>query len=559
MNMNMYFGPEEADSPECTKMDFLSTDKYLPDNSGEPLLLAESYPLESMDICTVPEQSDPSNIWELLPAKAYSPEEDLSLHPIPDHLHHFEHLELLPAKTYSPESPSIYESDLSPNGVEPNDHSSVWGWPVGPEQVAEYQDLAKYDSSFLESLIDDAIKDFMPNHLPSIAESAAKSSDANGFSIKKILSPESCSPGTLTGVPENWLIPAKLNVPLKRVAESQPNLVDNPPFKRPCSRAASIRSVGVTQEAKRPSKTRPVASKLNIRLSPSRRSSIAYFNGDNEVENPFQYAAGSDKKYGAHKKLFGNDGFFGPLPDSERVSLKSETSPKPPLTPGPIPASIPKSNLLRGLSKRFRKQPAETVSLIPPIHAESFTNHKTKDSSFRDSLMGTLIAKSPISVDPSCQAKLYSDIEVMICTAANKFLLRQYYDGRLSHHSVNKVLQKWGSKNRAPVFQFHFDQNTQRELILENRCTLDINCQFTSNEVQFDSRMQSWKAITKDMSTRTFCLPDEVIRKHLSDFPQILDMLDAPTSAFDELNELSAWAQCLMLQASLDARGSKRR
>ncbi|KAJ6102380.1 hypothetical protein N7486_004807 [Penicillium sp. IBT 16267x] len=144
----------------------------------------------------------------------------------------------------------------------------------------------------------------------------------------------------------------------------------------------------------------------------------------------------------------------------------------------------------------------------------------------------------------------------MICTSASDFLLRQYYDGRISQYSVNKVLQQWRSKNRTQVYQFHFDQTTQRKLILENRRTLDINGGCSTNAMQFQSSMQSWKAIATEMSARTFCLPDSAIRKNLFEIQQILDMLNAPVSTLRGLNDLSSWAQSQMVEASELSRSS---
>ncbi|KAJ5654215.1 hypothetical protein N7490_001218 [Penicillium lividum] len=148
------------------------------------------------------------------------------------------------------------------------------------------------------------------------------------------------------------------------------------------------------------------------------------------------------------------------------------------------------------------------------------------------------------------QAKLYSDLEMMICTSANKFLLNQYRDGRVSQCSVNKILQRWRAKNRTPVHDFNYDQATQRELILENRRTLDFNGQCSISAMQFHASMQSWKVIAMEMSARTFCLPDTAIRKNLFEIQQILDMLNAPISTLRELNELCTWAQLQMLDVS---------
>lgn len=144
----------------------------------------------------------------------------------------------------------------------------------------------------------------------------------------------------------------------------------------------------------------------------------------------------------------------------------------------------------------------------------------------------------PISLDPPMQAKLYSELEVMICVSANKFLVQQYRAGRVSEESVRKVTHFWGSKNRPQVVEFQFDQATQRRLILSNIRTLHFNGESSTNPVLLHSNLQNWRAVVKEMNVRTFCAPDSVIRKHMHDIHKLLDMLGAPVSTFLDFEEL---------------------
>lgn len=582
----------EPHSTRSTDVLFLPAEAYVPDNLDLSLLPAETYGSETAD-------------QYLLPAKAYEPENA--------------DVFLLPAKAYSPDSTSDYGCHVTPPAEDPYTHSSTWVRPVGPEEVAEYQSLAECnpllididiemadlmhdfmpvslssnaedpdkspnsDASSIRALLSpescspafsnttprfearqslipaalnvpinidvemaDAMNEFRPSFLPSIAEISDKPRDSDESSIRALLSPESCSPvfshTALEIETHNSLIPAALNLPIKRGPENQPTFVNPGTFKRPRSQAASLRSVNSIQGMKRLSATRSITSRLNTRLTLSRQSSLSRqsnnssLNGINDwidsARNSIAEAESPNRK-----KLFGSDGWLGPHPGSLIESPISEPPPMRPLKPTSKPA------LFRGLSKKFRKQ---------------LNNHEPKSpsKSFKSNLIGSLKTNLQISLAPSCQAKLYSDLEVMICTSANDFLLRQYYDGRISQYSVNKVLQQWGSKNRPQVYQFHFDQTTQRELILENRRTLDLNGGCSTNAMQFHSTMQSWKAIATEMSARTFCLPDNAIRKNLFEIQQILDMLSAPVSTLRELNDLTSWAQSQMFEASELSRSS---
>lgn len=152
----------------------------------------------------------------------------------------------------------------------------------------------------------------------------------------------------------------------------------------------------------------------------------------------------------------------------------------------------------------------------------------------------------PISLDSLAQAKLYSDIEVMICVSANRFLVQQHYEGRLSTESIRKITNFWGSKNRPQVVEFQFDQATQRQLILMNIQTLNFNGECSTNPILLHSNLQNWKAIAKEMSVRTFCAPDSAVRKHLHDIQKILDMLGAPLDTFLAFQEIQVRTLAVM-------------
>lgn len=150
-----------------------------------------------------------------------------------------------------------------------------------------------------------------------------------------------------------------------------------------------------------------------------------------------------------------------------------------------------------------------------------------------------------VSLGPKIQARLYLEIEIMICSSANRFLLKQYRDSRLSHSSLNKVR----SKNRHQVTDFSFPQELQCELVIENRRTLEFEGICACNPIHLESTIRNWKAIARDMGTRTFCIPDTAIRKHLDEIYWILDMLNVPLDTLREFQNLSSMAQSTMLNS----------
>ena len=130
-----------------------------------------------------------------------------------------------------------------------------------------------------------------------------------------------------------------------------------------------------------------------------------------------------------------------------------------------------------------------------------------------------------VSLSPPMQAKLYSEMELMICATANQYLSTQAEEGRMSVESLQKITAYWESKNRPQVIEFMFDQATQRDLVYHNLKSFRFYGQNASNLVAMSVMMQAWKTLAREMSVRTFCTPDTAVQKHMRDTYQILEML----------------------------------
>jgi hypothetical protein len=143
-----------------------------------------------------------------------------------------------------------------------------------------------------------------------------------------------------------------------------------------------------------------------------------------------------------------------------------------------------------------------------------------------------------VSLDPPYQAKLYSEMELMICVTANRYLMRELAAGRMSAESVAKISSYWSSKNRPQVIEFQYDQATQRDLILYNLTTLKFHGESAESPLVLNATMYSWKTMAKEMSVRTFCAPDSQVRKHMHDAHKIFEMLGAPLVTFLAFQEL---------------------
>ncbi|KAL3473389.1 hypothetical protein BJX99DRAFT_261453 [Aspergillus californicus] len=222
----------------------------------------------------------------------------------------------------------------------------------------------------------------------------------------------------------------------------------------------------------------------------------------------------------SHKQLFGQNGWLGCTAELEAPS-----------------STKAKYRSLVGLGKKFKQHVEEIAGDVVKASSAPFAPRQPK-----------VLPRSTIatSMDRTAQAKLYSEMEVMICISANRFLLEQYNDGRISKDSIRKVNNFWDSKNRPEVAEFQFDQATQRQLILSNIRSLHFNGESSTNPVLLNSNLHNWKAVVKEMSVRTFCAPDSAIRKHIHDIQKLLEMLDAPIATFLAFEELQMQTLRLM-------------
>lgn len=134
----------------------------------------------------------------------------------------------------------------------------------------------------------------------------------------------------------------------------------------------------------------------------------------------------------------------------------------------------------------------------------------------------------------------------MISATANRYLMTQAHAGRMSIESLQKATSFWTSKNRPQVVEFQFDQLTQHELVQANLKTFRFYGAQAENIITLNAMMIAWRTMAKEMSVRTFCTPDSVIRKQLHDCYKILEMLGAPVVTFLAFQEIQVRALATM-------------
>ena len=225
------------------------------------------------------------------------------------------------------------------------------------------------------------------------------------------------------------------------------------------------------------------------------------------------------------KQLFGERGFLG-----RSTSMKE------------LPSEEYRKKGVKHWSEKIKQRVGgmteDVTKLLPTaigaLHTSPSTKTQPETSTF------------PVSLNPPAQARIYSEIELMICATANRFLMSQKSQGRLSFESIQRVTQSWYAKNRPQVVELRFDQLTQRDLVLYNLRTLQFCGPSAENPVKLHAMMQSWKSLAKEMSVRTFCTPDSVVRKHMFDCYKILEMLGAPMATFIAFQGIQVKALAIM-------------
>jgi len=132
-----------------------------------------------------------------------------------------------------------------------------------------------------------------------------------------------------------------------------------------------------------------------------------------------------------------------------------------------------------------------------------------------------------ISLSPPIQARLFSELELVLTKTINDYLLGEKMMGRMSEESLEKVVKSWIAKGRPLPNEFYFDLATQLELFHANLKTLRFFGQHQGSYLHIQSMLNGWSALAKRLNRRTLSTPDSDIKKYLLDIDHILNLLGA--------------------------------
>ncbi|RDW85725.1 hypothetical protein BP5796_04050 [Coleophoma crateriformis] len=218
------------------------------------------------------------------------------------------------------------------------------------------------------------------------------------------------------------------------------------------------------------------------------------------------------------KKMFGENGWLSNTP----ITNQEAQFPPPPRI------NKPKKPTMMGKLRNKFEEMAEKADLTP-----KFRNSPDKDA--RRPKQPSITR----SISPFEQARIYTELELMMVHTANMFLMNEFSQARIGIDTIRKTIDSWKSKGRPMVTEFMYDQITQRNLVGMNQNSLRFHGPEAGNEIRINSMLYNWKQVANQMAIRTFCDTDPIILKLLFDIENILELLGAGEPFMLRLQQIS--------------------
>ncbi|CAG8981553.1 hypothetical protein HYALB_00013939 [Hymenoscyphus albidus] len=243
---------------------------------------------------------------------------------------------------------------------------------------------------------------------------------------------------------------------------------------------------------------------------------------DSLIRSPSPDRSPKKRSRSPMKKLFGEKGFFGVTPE-EATNVKQS------------PKKL-SSNRSVSRSSDSRKKPGmmdKLKSKLGEIAEKADMTPKRVPRNIHDKNY-----HPSISLPPAEQARILMELELMIVHTANKFLMIQFGQGRLTVDSIKKTVDGWEAKGRPKVIEFMYDQATQRSLVTANLQEIRFYGERACNQLSISAMLYAWKGVATKMAIRTFCDADTVLKKLIFDIEQILELLGAVDSIMIRIQQL---------------------
>lgn len=163
----------------------------------------------------------------------------------------------------------------------------------------------------------------------------------------------------------------------------------------------------------------------------------------------------------------------------------------------------------------------------------------------------------PVSIKSSGQSKLWSELEYMLIKTCNTFLKDELEHDRLSRESIIRAKRQWQARSRPQVIEFYYDQATQYEIIIDNLRTIKLYSDYAKDAITLNAILHQWKILIRELSVKTLCMPDSIVRRWLHDGRRVLELLGAPQITLAHLDRLSGL--CFAVFGSAEKQRAKQR
>lgn len=163
----------------------------------------------------------------------------------------------------------------------------------------------------------------------------------------------------------------------------------------------------------------------------------------------------------------------------------------------------------------------------------------------------------PVSIKSSGQSKLWAELEYMLIETCNTFLKDEYEKQRLSRDSVLKTNHQWSERNRPQVIEFYYDQSTQYELLIANLRSIQLYSDYSQDAIMLNSVLHQWKILIRELSVKTLCMPDSIVRRWLHDARRVLELLGAEQDVLMNMDKLTSL--CMAVIGSAEKERARKR
>lgn len=133
---------------------------------------------------------------------------------------------------------------------------------------------------------------------------------------------------------------------------------------------------------------------------------------------------------------------------------------------------------------------------------------------------------------------MYCELEYHLTSALNSYISRELEKGRLAPVNFKKITDAWYQQGRPRVVGFRFDLETQIDLVALHVDDFTFCGRRQCSPVEIAGLLHAMKANARAMRVRTFCQPDSVIAKQLSDSQSLFGMVGAADEACRALGEI---------------------